>query len=66
MDLARARGTAIRRAAPGGRRATTAQGRLTGLAGRAAIELERMRPSSRRRARRSRPDSVIERIKHLV
>ncbi|HLI59189.1 MAG TPA: hypothetical protein VKV21_05945 [Solirubrobacteraceae bacterium] len=66
MDIARAKGTAIRRAAPGGRRATTAQGRLSGLAGRAATELERMRPAAHRRARRSRRDSVIERIKHLV
>jgi hypothetical protein len=66
MDTARARGTAIRRAAPGGRRATTAHGRLTGLAGRAATELERMRSTTSSGTRRSRPDSVIERIKHLV
>ncbi|HTU28659.1 MAG TPA: hypothetical protein VMF07_04710 [Solirubrobacteraceae bacterium] len=66
MDLARARGTAKRRAAPGGRRATTAQGRLSGLAGRAATELERLRPAPGRRGRRSRHESVVERIKHLV
>jgi hypothetical protein len=66
MNLARARGTSTRRAAPGGRRSTTAQGRLHGLAGRAATELERMRPVAHRRVRRSRPESVIERIKHLV
>jgi len=53
----------VRRAAPGGRRATTAQGRFNGLAGRAATELERMRPSAHR-GRRSRRESVIERIKH--
>jgi hypothetical protein len=65
MDLTRARGTAGRRAAPGGRRPTTAQGRIGGLAGRAATELERMRPTTRR-PRRRRSDSVVERIKHLV
>ncbi|MGH2908667.1 MAG: hypothetical protein ACRDK8_05155 [Solirubrobacteraceae bacterium] len=65
MDLARARGTSSRRAAPGGRRSTTG-GRLSGLAGRAATELERMRPSAHRRSKRSRSESVIERIKHLV
>jgi hypothetical protein len=64
MDISRARGTSIRRAAPGGRRATTAQGRFNGLAGRAATELERMRPTTHRRSRRSRRESVIERIKH--
>jgi hypothetical protein len=66
MDLARGRGTAKRRAAPGGRRATTAQGRLSGLAGRTATELERLRPATGRRAKRTRRESVIERIKHLV
>ncbi|HEY3774178.1 MAG TPA: hypothetical protein VGL69_14355 [Solirubrobacteraceae bacterium] len=66
MNTARARGTAIRRAAPGGRRSTTAQGSLHGLVGRAATELERMRPAAHHRGRRSRSESIIERIKHLV
>jgi len=66
MELSRARGTASRRATPGGRRAATAQGRLSGLAGRAATELERMRPAGQRRGKRSRSESVVERIKHLV
>jgi hypothetical protein len=66
MDIARARRTSSRRAAPGGWRSATGQGRLSGLAGRAATELERMRPSAHRRSKRSRSESVIERIKHLV
>jgi hypothetical protein len=66
METARARGTALRRAAPGGRRASTAESPLSGLASRAANELGRMHTAAERGSRRSRPDSVIERIKHLV
>ena len=66
MDVPRARGTSGRRAAPGGRRATTAQARFGGLTGRAAAELERLRPAERRSARRTHRQSVVERIKRLV
>jgi hypothetical protein len=66
MDLSRARGTAIRRVASGGRRSTTAHGHFSSLAGRAATELERLRPTSRHRRPWSRSDSIVERIKHLV
>jgi hypothetical protein len=55
---------ATRRAAPGGRRATTGQGRLDRPEGRTASELERR--DGRATRLRSRAESVIQRVKRLL